>query len=108
MKLLRNEATRLRRKYLKKVRHRTFDYHAYDRWLDWEYAKTAIPLAPWAIESYAFGYSNFASILFWFGIVISVLWFGFITWVWLSVATRLADKRYKLVTRKYLAKEYWE
>ena len=108
MNLLRNEARRLRRKYLKKVRHRDFNYHAYDRWLDWEYAKTFIPLTPWFVTSYVTGRTDTATVLFWAGASLSVFWFCFLTGVWVSVAVRLADKRYMLVTRKHLSKEYSE
>ena len=108
MRLLRKEATRLRRKYLKKVAHRDFNYRAYDRWLDWEFAKTAIPLAPAAIVSYAEGPTTTATVLLCIGALLSVFWFAFVMWTWISVASRLGDKEYMLVTRKLLSKEYRE
>lgn len=108
MRFLRNEAKRLRRKYLKKARHRGFNYHAYDRWLDWEYAKTAIPLVPAAVVSYVDGPTTTATFLFWLGVTLSLFWFGFVTWTWVSVASRLGNKQYMLVTRKHLSKEYRE
>jgi hypothetical protein len=106
MTLLRKEAIRLRRKYLKKAAHRGFNYYSYDRWLDWEFAKTAIPLAPATIVSYADGLTTTATVLLCVGAPLSVLWFGFVMWTWISVASRLSDKQYRLVTRKHLSKEY--
>ncbi|RHW18156.1 hypothetical protein D1610_06635 [Sphingomonas gilva] len=106
MKLLEKERRRLRRKYLKKVAHRGFNYHAYDKWLDWEFARTGIPLLPGAIVSYADGLTTAATILLAAGAPFSLFWFGFVMWTWLSVAARLSDKQYMLVTRKLLSKEY--
>ncbi len=102
MQLLRREAKQLRRKYLKKAAHRNFDYHSFDRWIDWEYAKSAIPLVPWIIVSYSEGQTAAATTLLIAGVPFTIFWFGFVSWNTLAVAARLQDKRYMLITRKYL------
>ncbi len=106
MRLLERERERLRAKYLEKTAHRTYDLHAYNRWLDWEIGKSIVPLIPFFVALYL-GESR--SVLWLFGVVggsLSAFWFFFVTWQWLAVASRAGDKRYNLVTRKYLSKEY--
>ena len=104
MRLLRNEARRLRRKFLKKFARRTFDSHTFERWMDWQFAKSAIPLLPWFVFSYVEGQTATATTLLIVGAGLALSWFTFVFWNLLAVAARFQDKRYMLFTRKRLSR----
>jgi hypothetical protein len=108
VKIVERERRRLRRKYLKLTAHRRFSAYRLDHWLDREHAKTALPLMP-AILASAMMENRTLIISLWVaGLAVATPWFLFVSWQVLAVAARMGDKRYKLVTRKHLAREYRE
>jgi len=106
MNWLKNERRRLRRIYLKKAAHRTGGHYSVDRWLDWEFARTGIPAVTATIIATSTDRTLATDLIFATGLVLSVLWFGFVIATWVAVAARLSDKQYMLITRKQLSKEY--
>lgn len=108
MRWLRKERRRLRRKYLQKVAHRTYSHSSYDRWLDWEFAKSLIPLIPFYVALATDGMTRTTGLFLAVGSPLALFWFFFVFITWLQVLSRHGDKTYMLVTRKKLAKEYRE
>jgi hypothetical protein len=106
MKLFRREARRLRRRFLKKIAHREFDYHGFDNWVDWEFYKCGLPLAPAFVAMFVEGPTATTTFLFVLGGALTVIWFGFVFVNLLLVYSRYGDKRYMIVTRKHLSREY--
>ena len=106
MKIVRKEAKRLRREFLKRAAHRRAPWATLFPWRDREYLKSLSPLAPWFVATSIGAGAQIQSLLLVLGVGCAVLWFGFVFWNLLLVEGRLRDKEYILVGRHLLSKEY--
>jgi hypothetical protein len=74
--------------------------------MDREFIKCLTPVMPGLALRLINGRSLVSDILFGVGLALTLAWVAYVAWNLLLVYSRWGDKRYSLVLRKQLSKEY--
>ena len=103
MNLVRKERTRLRRAYL---RNEGRGHRIPDLLRTREFTKATIPLLPWFVAASVEAGTGLQIALLVPGLLLTVIWLGFVFWTLLVVEARVRDKQYRQVGRYLLPEEY--
>ena len=101
MKVLRKERLRLRRPYLSTAGRRIPPLLKTR-----ELPKTLLPLMPWFVAASVEAKPSVQLALLVPGLLLTLVWFGFVLWTLEVVAARQRDKHYMRVCRYLLPEEY--